>query len=454
MKEKYYSLYSKVTFYFTLIFAIYTLFGRFTWLHQLVEHTINSFVYIFAGFFGLFLFLIDFFVYKNYKKMRFYIFYIIFIVCAALSTFYNYKYGIRSNLTTLIWLTVQMGLFTTLGQVITKEAYHKWLKLFSIISGGIWCFASLFSIVQYFIVDGYLIAMNGRMIRQSLYDNRLFGVFIDPNLGAFVGLLVIWGMIFLIRTYKKSMVSFLCSFNIVIQVIYIILSGSRSVQVCIVISFSYAIIYYLHKKYKETDVPVGKKILSYILVPVTCAVIVLGGFTAVQYGVSYLGKLIAPEHHASENDLKRTDIAGNETNNRSSIWMGYLELWKDRPILGISPRNGWEYADQEHPDGYIASHHYDVHNAYIAVLVGMGILGFSALAIIMFLILRTILPRSFDIEKMSLEYFIALQLILNIAVFICFYPGIFFTNGIDTVLFWIAIGYVLKEAQPFKRKKK
>ena len=51
---------------------------------------------------------------------------------------------------------------------------------------------------------------------------------------------------------------------------------------------------------------------------------------------------------------------------------------------------------------------------------------------------------AFSPEKMDLTRWMAVQLILNIAVFICFYPGIFFTNGIDTVLFWPAIGYVLQ----------
>ena len=105
----------------------------------------------------------------------------------------------------------------------------------------------------------------------------------------------------------------------------------------------------------------------------------------------------------------------------------------------------WEYADREHPGSYIAEHHYDVHNAYIAVLAGMGIVGFLVLLVMLFCILKTILPRSVDAASMDTQYFFALQIILNIAVFIFFYPGIFFTNGIDTLLFWPAIGYALQQ---------
>ena len=54
---------------------------------------------------------------------------------------------------------------------------------------------------------------------------------------------------------------------------------------------------------------------------------------------------------------------------------------------------------------------------------------------------------------MDMQYFIALQIILNVAVFIFFYPGIYFTNGIDTVLFWPAIGYTMQNAKPLLPKK-
>ena len=74
MKEKIMNakpLYHKTLFIYTLLFAVYTLFGRVTLLHGLVEHTINSFVFILAGFFGLMLFGIDLLFYRDFIKMRY-----------------------------------------------------------------------------------------------------------------------------------------------------------------------------------------------------------------------------------------------------------------------------------------------------------------------------------------------------------------------------------------------
>ena len=76
----------------------------------------------------------------------------------------------------------------------------------------------------------------------------------------------------------------------------------------------------------------------------------------------------------------------------------------------------------------------------------MGAAGFLVLLVMIFCFLKTLLPRSVDTDRMDLQYFTALQIILNVAVFIFFYPGIFFTNGIDTVLFWPAIGYTMQQA--------
>lgn len=67
--------------------------------------------------------------------------------------------------------------------------------------------------------------MNERWIRQSFYDNRLFGVFIDPNLGAFVGFLVILGMIYLVKQEtagkNRKWINVLCYVNVVVQIFYI-----------------------------------------------------------------------------------------------------------------------------------------------------------------------------------------------------------------------------------------
>lgn len=51
LKEKE-NLYHKIVFVYTLTYAIYSLFGRFTWLHALVEHTVNGFLYSFFALFG------------------------------------------------------------------------------------------------------------------------------------------------------------------------------------------------------------------------------------------------------------------------------------------------------------------------------------------------------------------------------------------------------------------
>lgn len=446
-------LYHKIVFIYSLTYAIYALFGRFTWLHALVEHTINGFMYSFFAIFGFTLVLLDLFIYQNYKKMRYYPIYLIFILIAIISSILNAKYGILDNAKTIIWLFVQMGLFTTMGQLFTKKQYHKWLTIFFSASGLIWAFASLVSLYQYIFVDGYLIYMNGRMLRQSLYDNRLFGVFIDPNLGAFVSLIVIWGMVYLFLKNKAVWIRTLCIANSVVQFFYIILSGSRSTELCLIFSLSYTILFFLIAKYKKkqtTKLPV--RIISYLLVPIITFSMIQISFDLFKAGAANAAHLIAPEHHQEKNELVRKDIIENETSNRTEIWKGYIELMKDEPFFGISPRNGWNYADEKHPDNYIAIHHYDVHNAYIAVLACMGIIGFLALVLKIFCIGKTILPRLFHVQKMNLQYFLALQFILIIAIFIFFYPGIYFTNGIDTVLFWLAIGFALQEAKPILRR--
>lgn len=451
MFKKYEPVYHKAVFYYTLLFAIYTLFGRFALLHALVEHTVNVFLFIFAGLFGAFLLALDVFFFKNYRKMAHYWVYILFIFCAAISSALNVKYGFTSNISTILWLSIQMGLFTTMGHLFTREQYHKWLTLFFSVSGALWGLASAISLYQFVFVSGYRVFMNGRMIRQSLYDNRLFGIFIDPNLGSFVGFLVMWGMFYLMIRFKKKWLYVLGTFNCILQFLYIVLSGSRSTQVCMAISLSYTLIYaIIHHFPKKHTSQKPLQIFCCIVAPFVCTAVLLFTFSGLRAGLANVADSLSPENHTGASELIRKDIEEDSSNNRMDIWKGYLVLLKDRPIFGLSPRNAWNYADTEHPDSYLAQHHYDVHNAYIAVLAGMGIVGFLAMLLVIYCLLRTMIPRLFDAGRMTLPYFIALQLILNIAVFIIFYPGIFFTNGIDTVLFWSAVGFVLQDAEPLR----
>lgn len=448
MKEQVEKHFLPVAFYYTLIFALYTLIGRVTWFHGIVDGPFNAWAFRgFAGF-GVLLLATDFFITKNYKKMAYYPVYLIFIAVAFISSMTNIKYGVGANLTTVTWLFVQMGLFTTLGQIMDKKMYDKWLTLFFIISSIMWAFSCIVSLYQFIYVKGYYIYMNDNFHRQSLIENRLFGIFIDPNLAAFVCLICIFGMMYFLKKYKNKWLRALFILQILIQTMYIILSGSRSVEVCIIVCFTYIGYYLLHKRFLQKERSLFVRGSLYVLLPILLSAVLLLSFDLIKTGSTYVASQLAPEIHQDKEELVRKDITGNESNNRTDIWKGYLFLMKDKPVFGISPRNAWEYADKVHPDSYLAGHHYDVHNAYVAVLACMGIVGFLALLLEMFCFGKTLLPRLFDTKTMDEQYFMAILFILVIAVFIFFYPGIYFTNGIDTLLFWPAIGYTMKDAKP------
>ncbi len=446
---KYEPYYEKFVFAFSLFFAFYTLIGRVTLWHELVEHTIDAPIHAMAGLIGFFLFGIDFLFFQRYRRMKAYPFYFLFIFLAGVSSLLNIRYGVTDNAKTICWLIFHMLVLTSFGFLISKKYYHLWLKLFFMISGAMWWVATVVSLYQFLFVPAYRIAMNDRMIRQSFCENRLFGVYIDPNLGAFVAYLVILGMCYLIQSYPKDkLVRGLCIFNIVLQIIYIILSGSRSTIVCMMVSLAYLIFTYVKRfnriQYHWSRLKEG--VVSGVLILLVC-LLILVGFPLFQKGAAAVGMAISPELHTSTDELDREDIENDTSTKRIQIWSDYIMLWKTKPWFGLSPRNGWTYADVHAPDSYLSIHHYDVHNAYIAVFEGMGIIGFTAFLIMAFYLLEAILPKYLNEEKVTKESFIALQFILTIAVFIIFYPGIYFTHGIDTLLFWPAIGYMTKDAK-------
>lgn len=80
------------------------------------------------------------------------------------------------------------------------------------------------------------------------------------------------------------------------------------------------------------------------------------------------------------------------TNRRSDIWKSALEIFKTRPIIGITHNNVLSYVEENLPDSYLINNDHmkfeSMHNIFFDVLVGQGIIGlviYLAMAVTFFI---------------------------------------------------------------------
>ena len=162
------------------------------------------------------------------------------------------------------------------------------------------------------------------------------------------------------------------------------------------------------------------------------------------YPMQNIGKQMEPQR--SETDLVRDDVGGdNITNNRSTIWIHYLDLYKKKPVFGFSINTALPYAAEHDPEGYLAQTQYVTHNGYLSLLVETGILGFALMACFIILMLIRNVKRIQANEKISPDYALALSLVVAVLIFLICFHDIFFTVNIETMLFYLSMGVLFIE---------
>ena len=160
-----------------------------------------------------------------------------------------------------------------------------------------------------------------------------------------------------------------------------------------------------------------------------------------------IGKQVEPERRAE--DLVRDDVGGdNLTNNRSTIWVNYLDLYKKKPVFGFSINTALPYATEHDPNGYLAQTQYVTHNGYLSLLVETGILGFLFMAAFLIVMLIRNVKRIRTKEKISPDYVLALCLVVAVLIFLICFHDIFFTVNIETMLLYLSMGVLFIETDP------
>ena len=341
----------------------------------------NKFVTLGMTLLGVLLGLYNFFVKKAYLFVRKIEYLIIFFAMNIITSLLVMKYGFSTNIKNLVVFFIYFFAIYPIFQSFSKEKSRILFNVFFSVITVSNTVGVFFSLVQFFMLIGYRVFdYKGLLIRQGFVESRLFGILASPNYLSIISLIIIIYLWMRLSVFNK-IVKTLAISSIVLNFAYIVLSGSRTTYICLVVAaFLYSLI-----KFEYSN-----KAKSFVTVLLTVGLVFLS-----YNGVKYSSDLYLKAHSAEiqlnkekgENNnltLERTDTSEeNISNNRFAIWQSTASFIPKRPLFGYSAGNWYELGKTYDASAYIIKEHYLTHNGYLELLFYNGVLGFLPFATFM-----------------------------------------------------------------------
>lgn len=435
----------------------------------------NIFVSVFVFLVGFLLIVWDLFTDKSCLKCKPIDFFAVFIVICVISSVINYRYGIGSNIKCIAAMVLEYFIFFPMGFKENKERTLK--KLLNILTITMFVFVFISVLMYLFSIDYYAFSHIGS--GDQGFDTtwgRLWGVFGDPNVASYISLVSLFSSVYFMYVYKRVWAYILYGINILFQILFVMLSSSRSgVLIMVLIPIASSVYVFL------CNIKTSKKrAFCSVLAAITAVAVLYGGYFGLRksmpyvkaavldtVGVSgkknvnslyeafykacgveiintdenYIDSNIDPDIKAEIEEIIRKDTKEDYSNGRFERWKAGLAVFKTTPIIGTSPRNAVAIAQERTPDTVMGQYGWVTHCAYLEVLVNSGILGaivmFSAIIYIAVLFFKAALKNGFN-----LEVYISFLCFLTVAAGAFFVSDVFFIFSISSLLFFYLLGYL------------
>jgi len=370
--------YFKINLVFLSVISFYCMAGLIVPLQFI---SANKFVTLGMTLLGVLLGLYNFFVKKAYLFVRKIEYLIIFFAMNIITSLLVMKYGFSTNIKNLVVFFIYFFAIYPIFQNFSREKSRILFNVFFSVITVANTVGVFLSLVQFFMLIGYRVFdYKGLLIRQGFVESRLFGILASPNYLSIISLIIIIYLWMRLSALNK-IVKTLAISSIVLNFAYIVLSGSRTTYICLVVAaFLYSLI-----KFEYSN-----KAKSFVTVLLTVGLVFLS-----YNGVKYSSDLYLKAHSAEiqlnkekgENNnltLERTDTSEeNISNNRFAIWQSTASFIPKRPLFGYSAGNWYELGKTYDASAYIIKEHYLTHNGYLELLFYNGILGFLPFAAFM-----------------------------------------------------------------------
>lgn len=500
------ALYSKVRISYIVVTIIYSLARQNITAVQpyLMSDILNLAVIGIAGLLVLW----DVVAFRNIWKTKYIWLLAAFGVLTAVSSVLGFSYGYIENIKSIANLFIQFCLLYVVSVRKERGDIQKEVRIIADSLAAFWFIAVAISLVMYFTdisytQNRYLWGDTTEIVQGFVHEHfgvavmRLWGIFVDPNFASAVSIVVLCLSAYVLITSKSKLQKALHTVSIVAQFLYVVLSNSRMgfLILCLVAFFGGWYYGFFLPSKKKRNVIV-KELLS-VVVAVACAGLCFAGVQLTKNVLPYAQyavKLVLPdvdysgegagtstenEEASSEGvygeedstaeepstapeeekpqigNLDRQDVVVKEdiSNGRFSLWLeGLKTVFKQNMLFGVGPRNYHTVANSIDPSMRISTG-YSIHNSFVELLMGNGIVG--ALVFLLFLVLcakDALVVRYRDPSK-ARDTGVLMLLVLSVLACGMFIACLLYTLSGLTVIMFTALGYAVRLMRKDPEKK-
>lgn len=463
---KYEDAFRKIKEIYILVYVSYILIARIVPFVNFISLGVNSVIYAVLAIAGAMILAVDFFMTFFVFRSRENIILFLFLLVCLISSICNMQYGIASNLKTLVWSAIQFFVLFSIVNIKDENEVNTTMTRVMKVTSAVWFAGVLISLAEFFMLVGYVAPFDDFPRRQGFVESRLFGVFTDPNFAAVTSIMVALFCKLLLENCRNKALRIYYYANIVLQLIYVVLSGSRTAMYGgIALAFALGLLSTRNKQLSKTrEKAMPKAVIGGVVAVAVCVAFIFAvKFTmpkmvelcniissTIQSEEQYDKKKELREKRlkeAEELTLERPDISDdNISNNRFAIWSNYLQVSSDHRLFGLSPRNLMSFLKANYPDSYLVKRGYDeTHNGWLAIFVCTGIAG-TAVMTAFFVNYIYEFCRYIKAKKKqpySTKMIVLLGSVFIIAFSALLQPEIFFINTYGAATFWLFMGYLL-----------
>lgn len=433
--------YFKINMAFILIVAVYCMCGLIVPLQFI---SANKIVAGGMTLFGILLATYNLVIKKVYLKIKTIEYLLLFfafnIITSMLVISYGYSTNIKNTLIFYIYFLTVFPIFTGITREEGKKIYDYFFYTVTVLN----TFGVLVSLIQFVLLKGYRVHdYKGLYIRQGFVESRLFGILASPNYLSLISLIVIIFLVLKICSFEK-VYRYISLVAIVLNFIYIVLSGSRTAFICMMIA---AVIYSIVMFYQKGNIKsLFKVVLAIVVVLFSYKAV---NFTSEQYLKYNKERLEAQDKKLENKDnnlsLERTDTSEeNISNNRFAIWKSTASFVPKKPIFGYSGGNWYEIGKKTNPDEYIIKEHYLTHNGYLEILFYNGLAGFISMGVFVLSFFISMVKRIFRDKKEDLVNKDLLSIVIILMVILVsnlFLSSTFYGISLLGIILFLMAGY-------------
>lgn len=445
------------------IFKIsYLLLGIFTFNIITTGTGFNKFYTYFVFVFGMAVFFFRVTAFKDYRNTKGLLLLIIFSVLSLLSAIINFRYGGINNLVenaqSLVWMSFS---FFNLYAYDASQKKTEIKKDFNIISHFFLIYnmaAVIISIVMLFANYSLIEVRNGATVLGGFLWSRLWGIYTDPNHGAVASIVCILLSMYFIKIKYSVWKKAIYIINIILSIIYIACSDSRTGLVTVAVGLAvYIYLLLIKKEIKKINTRVIKNIFCiFVAIAVSVSAVFVISITKVAITKAKIiysqgSNSVAEEELiiGRENSKYNADISDDISNRRFSIWSSGLEIFAKSPLFGASFRGMVSFAEKLLPNTYILNNGQGIfncmHNSFLDVLVSQGIIGFGVFMAFAIIIFWSFCKKIFEMKQENDFSFVSVifSIFATLVFSSLFISQIIYINSIGGILFWILLGYLM-----------